>query len=210
MASFVYNRAMKSTEKVQMIDDFLLRLKNGEDESIIMAEYEECFGKISLPSHKKKNEGNYLAEENPLLLLAEENGALRALNKNIRFDFQTQDDFSASLLENEIKRLDQIKYHFEKIGKVLLPFLDDETKKKEILSSERDILQKKTNLEKEGRLFENKNGWLSLLDEIEENIVYENHFLLPLMEDRLDPFQLKVIWVSFLNYKTCLIDPVSF
>ncbi len=201
---------MKSTEKEQIIDEFLLRLKNGEDESIVKADYEKNFGKISLPSHKEKNEENYLTEENPLLLLAEENGALRALNKNIRFDFQTQDDFSASLLENEIKRLDQIKYHFEKIEKVLLPFLDDETKKKEILSSERDILQKKTNLEKEERLFENKNGWLSLLDEIEENIVYENHFLFPLMEDRLNSFLLKVIWVSFLNYKTCLIDPISF
>lgn len=201
---------MKNMENEQLIDEFLLRLKNGEDEDAVRNDYEKAFGKISLQSHVKRNEANYLTEENPLLLLAEENGALRALKKNIRFDFSTQDELSLSLLKEEIARLDQIKYHFEKIEKVLLPFLDDETKKKEILSREKKVLRRMTALEKEENPFANQDEWLSLLDEIEANIVYENHFLLPLMEERLDSFLLKVIWVSFLNYKTCLIDPVSF
>ncbi len=201
---------MKNLKNEQLIDEFLLRLKNGEDEETVRNDYEKAFGKTSLQSHVKRNEENYLAEENPLLLLAEENGALRALKKNIRFDFSTQDDLSISLLKEEMSRLDQIKYHFKKIENVLLPFLDDETKKKEILSREKNILQRMTALEKEENPFANKDEWLSLLDEIETNIVYENHFLLPLMEERLDSFLLKVIWISFLNYKTCLIDPVSF
>ncbi len=201
---------MKNLKNEQLIDEFLLRLKNGEDEETVRNDYEKAFGKTSLQSHVKRNEENYLTEENPLLLLAEENGALRALKKNIRFDFSTQDDLSISLLKEEIARLDQIKYHFKKIENVLLPFLDDETKKKEFLSREKNILQRMTALEKEENPFANKDEWLSLLDEIETNIVYENHFLLPLMEERLDSFLLKVIWISFLNYKTCLIDPVSF
>ncbi len=201
---------MKNLKNEQLIDEFLLRLKNGEDEETVRNDYEKAFEKTSLQSHVKRNEENYLTEENPLLLLAEENGALRALKKNIRFDFSTQDDLSISLLKEEIARLDQIKYHFKKIENVLLPFLDDETKKKEILSREKNILQRMTALEKEENPFANKDEWLSLLDEIETNIVYENHFLLPLMEERLDSFLLKVIWISFLNYKTCLIDPVSF
>ncbi len=201
---------MKNLKNEQLIDEFLLRLKNGEDEETVRNDYEKAFGKTSLQSHVKRNEENYLTEENPLLLLAEENGALRALKKNIRFDFSTQDDLSLSLLKEEIARLDQIKYHFKKIENVLLPFLDDETKKKEILSREKNILQRMTALEKEENPFANKDEWLSLLDEIETNIIYENHFLLPLMEERLDSFLLKVIWISFLNYKTCLIDPVSF
>ncbi len=201
---------MKNLKNEQLIDEFLLRLKNGEDEETVRNDYEKAFGKTSLQSHVKRNEENYLTEENPLLLLAEENGALRALKKNIRFDFSTQDDLSISLLKEEIARLDQIKYHFKKIENVLLPFLDDETKRKEILSREKNILQRMTALEKEENPFANKDEWLSLLDEIETNIVYENHFLLPLMEEKLDSFLLKVIWISFLNYKTCLIDPVSF
>lgn len=201
---------MKNLKNEQLIDEFLLRLKNGEDEETVRNDYEKAFGKTSLQSHVKRNEENYLTEENPLLLLAEENGALRALKKNIRFDFSTQDDLSLSLLKEEIARLDQIKYHFKKIENVLLPFLDDETKKKEILSREKNILQRMTALEKEENPFANKDEWLSLLDEIETNIVYENHFLLPLMEERLDSFLLKVIWISFLNCKTCLIEPVSF
>lgn len=201
---------MKNLKNEQLIDEFLLRLKNGEDEETVRNDYEKAFGKTSLQSHVKRNEENYLTEENPLLLLAEENGALRALKKNIRFDFSTQDDLSLSLLKEEIARLDQIKYHFKKIENVLLPFLDDETKKKEILSREKNILQRMTALEKEENPFANKDESLSLLDEIETNIVYENHFLLPLMEEKLDSFLLKVIWISFLNYKTCLIEPVSF
>ncbi len=201
---------MKNLKNEQLIDEFLLRLKNGEDEETVRNDYEKAFGKTSLQSHVKRNEENYLTEENPLLLLAEENGALRALKKNIRFDFSTQDDLSLSLLKEEIARLDQIKYHFKKIENVLLPFLDDETKKKEILSREKNILQRMTALEKEENPFANKDESLSLLDEIETNIVYENHFLLPLMEEKLDSFLLKVIWISFLNYKTCLIDLVSF
>ncbi len=201
---------MKSKKNEQLIDEFLLRLKNGEDEESVKADYEKAFGKASLQFHVKKEEENYLTEENPLLLLAEENGALRALNKNIRFDFQSEDELSLSMLRDEIQRLDQIEYHFEKIENVLLLFLEDETKKKEILSSEKNILQRKRNLDLENDLFENKKEWLSLLDEIERNIVYENHFLLPLMEEKLDSFQLKMIWVSFLNYQNCLLDPISF
>jgi hypothetical protein len=43
------------------------------------------------------------------------------------------------------------------------------------------------------------------LDNIEKNIIYENHFLLPLMEQRLSEFDLRTIWIAFLGYERCLI-----
>lgn len=162
--------------------------------------------KIVKPDLTKSSKDNYLVSENPLLLLAEENGALRALSKNIVFDFSDDDDISRSMLLHLLPKLSQIKNHFSKIEEILLCFLPDEEKKKEIISKEKLILSKLEELSEEMTEFlSHRKEWILLLDDIEKNIIYENHFLLPLMEQRLSEFDLRTIWIAFLGYARCLI-----
>lgn len=201
--AIIKNMNQQEIEKIK--DEMRQKIKEGVDEDELLLKMKEKYGDILLKNDVHKETSNYLEEENPLLLLAEENGALRALMKNIRFDFSSFDDVSFHVLKEELKRLDQIRYHYLKIDEVLLYFLKDEKKEKEIKVKEKNILNTLAHLNEELDIEKYKEDYLLLLDEIEKNIVYENHFLLPCLEERLNSFELQLIWISFLGYQKCLL-----
>lgn len=160
-------------------------------------------------ANKKENDtgDNYLETENPLLLLAEENGALRALMQNIVFDFSQDDEVSKVVLDGSLARLSAFKNHYRKIDEVLLYFLHDEKKADEFREEEKSVSDTYDELMKDvSDVFGHKKEWIQLLDMMEKNIIHENHFLLPRLEMTLNDFDLQTIWIAFLGYPGCLIS----
>jgi hypothetical protein len=194
---------MNDKEKQKLIEKYLTDIQSGKEEKLVLAEMESTLGPEFVSALTSKGKGetqDYREEENPLLLLAEENGALRALMKNIYFDLSTLDDLSKRLLVEEYERLGQIKHHFEKIDKVCLCFLDDE-KSLEIRNAQKKIMKEYHDLEETKDI----QSLPLLLEDIEKNIIHENHFLLPLLEEKLDDAQLRMIWIAFMGFDKCLL-----
>ena len=151
--------------------------------------------KASLPSFPEAiSSSSYDEEENPLILMAEENGALRALCKNILFDSNGEDEVAKKMLEEEFRRLSSLSLHYRKKEEILFPYLkklgfeqleDRKKKDEENLSVIKGWKERLGNGEKipatEIRL---------LLDSLESVIVDENHLLLPVLDGNLSEEEL--------------------
>lgn len=200
---------MENMDKDKILEDMIRKLREGADEEEVKKEFVSVFGEDALKELYRKNQGkdiySSMEKDDVLVLLAEENGALRALSKNILLDLETEDDVSKNMLEDEMERLSQISLHFKKVN-ILLELLPcDMKEKKVILEEEADILSSLN------RLHEKKDFHLvseevpSLLQDIEEGIVRENHFLFPYLEENYSFEELSFFLPSFDEVGYCLI-----
>lgn len=200
---------MENMDKDKILEDMIRKLREGADEEEVKKEFVSVFGEDALMELYRKNQGkdiySSMEKDDVLVLLAEENGALRALSKNILLDLETEDDVSKNMLEDEMERLSQISLHFKKVN-ILLELLPcDMEEKKVILEKEADIMSSLN------RLHEKKDFHLvneevpSLLQDIEEGIVRENHFLFPYLEENYSFEELSFFLSSFDEVGYCLI-----
>ncbi len=183
-------KAGKSAEELK--EEFLSYFPEEEDAW-------EKSSKASLPSFQEivSSSSSYDEEENPLILMAEENGALRALSKNILLDSKGEDEVAKKMLRDEFGRLSFLSLHYRKKEEILFPYLkkfgieDLAERKKKDEENLSKIQELKRRIEKEEgapipeiRL---------LLDSLESVIVDENHFLLPVLDGNLSEEELSKI-----------------
>lgn len=201
---------MENMNKDKILEDMLRKLREGADEEEVKKEFVSVFGEDALKELYRQNQGkdiySSMEKDDVLVLLAEENGALRALSKNILLDLETEDDVSKSMLKDEMERLSQISLHFKKVN-ILLELLpcDMKEKKKEILEKEADILSSLDRLHEKKDFHLMSEEVRSLLQDIEEGIVRENHFLLPFLEENYSFEELSFFLSSFDEVGYCLI-----
>lgn len=197
-------------DKNKILDEMIQRLKNGESEEAVKKDFVSYFGVDALKELYEKNTKrdiySTMEKDNVLVLLAEENGALRALMKNILLDLETEDELSKSMLRSEMGRFSQISLHFKKV-RILLNLLpkEMEEKKKDIEKKEEMILSSLHILSKE-KDFHHVDGEVrEFLSLVENNIADENHFLLPYLEENDSFEELSFFLPSFDEIGYCLI-----
>lgn len=100
--------------KLSLLTRLLEELERGVPEEQIRSEYDAAFGKGSLDRLlNPRKEGTKRFDDNPLVLRAEENGAIRALRENRQKDRKSpKDDFRIQILDEERKRLSGITLHY--------------------------------------------------------------------------------------------------
>ncbi len=200
-----------SEERRKEIERILKDIKEGKSEEEVKKEYEKLFQKPNnweTSSNAKVPELNDLAisslseEKNPLVLLAEENGAFRALMKTIKTDLQHEDDVSLHMLHDSLERIQILSLHYDKMQKLIFPLLDRFgvedlstyiNKEEEVLTSLRKIKVKNDAFISP---FEYKDEIKEVLDKIESNIVYENRFFFPVLEENMDDISLYELYLE--------------
>ena len=208
---------MTSAEKNKILSGLLKELREGKDEEEVKKEFLSYFPdeKEALLlmkdayRNKKFPYAPYEEEDNPLVIFAEENGALRALYRNIRIDNSGNDEVSLSLLKEETRRLLGLSLHYQKKEEVLFPYLRkidfallDERKKED------DALLKAIHEIHDYLLKENKiphERISALYDKLEKIILDENRVLLPALEDHLKDSDLNAIKEKMDSYGYFLI-----
>ena len=217
---------MSKTEKQKILAKLLQDLKEGKDEEAVKKEYLAAFGKDSLPDHKdnwtlsstvkvpklQSDENHSYEEENPLVVFAQENGALKALLDNIAIDLNNSDDdpVGKKMLIDEFIRLSEIEIHFTKKHKILFEFLErlEVETLPEVQSKDEEIL---TLIKHLNQSFKKDSPYLyreeisHVTSLIREGISYENHFLLPILDERLNDDELFYIRKRSDIYGYCLI-----
>lgn len=210
---------MNSAEKEKILSSLLHKLKNGVDEEEVRKEFEAYFPKNDSWSQSslagvpniKETSIVYHTEKDPLVLLAEENGAFRALMKNIRFDLfsDKEDNVTREMLHYGVKRLTAIHLHYEKIQKVIFPELQkrDVSTLNEVKEKEDSIVLELQSLIKEKDLFteNNKERLVQILSDIEYNITYEHHFLFPILDGNLTKEEAMMMYVDELRIGLALV-----
>lgn len=191
---------MESSEKEKILTELINKLHEGVPEEEVKKEFLHYFPNAEENSWEKslhaavpelKNNTDitqYQMEKDPLVLLAEENGALRALIRNIQFDIQGKhnDEVYWNMISYEMERLSSIRYHYEKMQRLFIPLLKEKGVEDldVVIEKENDVVSSIAELREERRYDEKdvKDRILELLSCIESNIVYENHFLLPILD----------------------------
>lgn len=199
---------MAKTEKEIILEKLMAELKEGKDEEEVRKEYETLFPKedswsISSKSKVPKTittDYTPLSEEkNPLVLLAEENGAFRALMKTIRMDLLQDDEVSRRMILSSLERIQALTLHYEKMQKLVFPLLKkygiDNTDS--FAENENRILHNLKNIEEERKKGEKNDGEIKkILDAIESNIVKENRFFFPVLESNMDEIELYEMYLQ--------------
>ncbi len=181
---------MKS--RLEILSSLLKELSEGKAEKEVRKEFEDAFGKKALDKLvDPRKEGAKRFSENPLRLMAEENGALKALRQSLEKDFfSPHDNIRSSRLKDELSRLSSLSLHYDKVKELLFPLLPDLPKegKEERRKDEKDALflvkTRKAAIEErdEGKRKETLPLLLQALDRNRKN---ENGYLLPLLDERL-------------------------
>lgn len=184
--------------KLSLLTRLLEELERGVPEEQIRSEYDAAFGKGSLDRLlNPRKEGTKRFDDNPLVLRAEENGAIRALRENRQKDRKSpKDDFRIQILDEERKRLSGITLHYNKIKELLLPLIQDLPKEsKEEIVSDRDIalsdrknFQTRLKAKDQGHALD--ESFQKRISSLTICIHTENEYLLPLLDERLNEFSL--------------------
>lgn len=183
--------------RLSFLTSLLEQKKSGVSDEEIIKEYDKEYGEGSLEKIlDPRKEGTKRFSENPLILLAEENGALKALLENRKRDlFGPDDSVKESRMKDELFRLKGIILHYQKIEELILPLLPDlsDEAKGEILSDQKTSLDdinefSKARKRKDTSLRE--RIFPSLVSSLSINIDTENEYLLPLLDERLSPLRL--------------------
>ncbi len=184
--------------KLSLLSRLLEELESGVPEYRIREEYDAAFGKGALDRLiNPRKEGTKRFDENPLVLRAEENGAIRALRENRQKDRNgPKDGLRIQRLNDEIGRLSGITLHYNKVKELILPLISDlDQKAKDEIVSDRDIA------------LDNRNDFSSALAGSQSEqaikdcfkkrvsslsicIRTENEYLYPLLDERLNDFSL--------------------
>lgn len=184
--------------KLSLLTRLLEELERGVPEEQIRNEYDAAFGKGSLDRLLNPGkEGTKRFDDNPLVLRAEENGAIRALRENRQKDRKSpKDDFRIQILDEERKRLSGITLHYNKIKDLLLPLIQDlPQESKEEIVSDRDVALSdrknfKTRLKAKDQGQTLEESFQKRISSLMICIHTENEYLLPLLDERLNDFSL--------------------
>lgn len=184
--------------KLSLLTRLLEELERGVPEEQIRSEYDAAFGKGSLDRLlNPRKEGAKRFDDNPLVLRAEENGAIRALRESRQKDRKSpKDDFRIQILDEERKRLSGITLHYNKIKDLLLPLIQDlPQESKEEIVSDRDVALSdrknfKTRLKAKDQGQTLDESFQKRISSLMICIHTENEYLLPLLDERLNDFSL--------------------
>lgn len=184
--------------KLSLLTRLLEELERGVPEEQIRSEYDAAFGKGSLDRLlNPRKEGAKRFDYNPLVLRAEENGAIRALRESRQKDRKSpKDDFRIQILDEERKRLSGITLHYNKIKDLLLPLIQDlPQESKEEIVSDRDVALSdrknfKTRLKAKDQGQTLEESFQKRISSLMICIHTENEYLLPLLDERLNDFSL--------------------
>lgn len=194
-------------EKIEIINHLLEELKSGKSEKEVKEEFIKEFSEEEYLSLMEKYKSYSFSiekeQKNPLVYLAEENGALRALRKNILLEL-SYEDFSKEHVRWATERLLQVKKHYAKIQNVLFPFLKGEwEEEKKVISFEEERVV--SLLSKYLLSFDTEILYDALL-QLEKNIKKENHLLLPYFEERYSLEEMMTFFDDFKRIGGCLIS----
>lgn len=210
---------MEREEKEKIIQHLLEELKSGKSEEEVKKEYDSYFKEdnwslsstVKTPKLEENLPTSSLFEEkNPLILLAEENGALRALSKTIKMDLEREDEISKKMLVSSIERFLALTVHYEKMQKLIFPLLEKQGVK-DIpywVKRENDALISLKRIHKDiqgNNPFLYQNEIKNFLEDVEKNIVYENRFFFPVLDDSLNEIELYELYLQERMIGFCLI-----
>lgn len=182
-----------SESKLDSLTRLVRELEEGKDREAVLKEYGRIFGKEAADKLlDPRKAGTKPYDGNPLVLRAEENGALRALLESIKKDFASEkDSIRNKRLSDEFSRLQGLSLHYSKVKEMLLPLLSDlpMESKKEIIQDEEDaieLVRKCSSLLEKGDDLIRAKTLPSLFSLLELNRKNENCYLLPLLDERLN------------------------
>ncbi len=194
-------------DKVEFLDHLLEELKKGKSEDEVKKEFlsrypnEKNAWNLSsnVPYKVNNSEYSYSSlkdEKNPLVLLAEENGAFRALSQSIRIELNNNDNESKSLITDYLERFRQINLHYKKIQNLLFPYLKtlDANALRSIKEKEDYITDELNEILQTNEY--SKDKILNVLNKTESNIIHENKFIYPLLEEELSSIELYEIYLK--------------
>ncbi len=184
--------------KLDLLNRLLEELESGVPEDRIREEYDAVFGKGALDRLiNPRMGGTKRFDENPLVLRAEENGAIRALRENRQKDRNgPKDGLRVRRLNEEIGRLSGITLHYNKVKELILPMISDlDQMAKDEIISDRDVA------------LDNRKAFSSALARSQSDqplkgcfdkrvsslaicVRTENEYLYPLLDERLNDFSL--------------------
>lgn len=186
--------------KLELLDRLLKELKEGRNEEEIRKELNEYYSSEKKTSSIIKDSNPLDDEHDPLVLYAEENGAFRALIKSIKTDLKSDDDLSKTMIPQYLDRMKSLQLHYKKMDELFMPYLKRllPIEKTEGIENEQNyllsFLSNEKVIAKEGRLSPDKIS--SFLAKLEERIIDENRFLLPLLEDNLSHEELDYLYLE--------------
>lgn len=200
-----------SDERRKELEQMLKEMKeSNKSNEEIMKEYEKLFqrnnwetsSQTKVPVVEQNSYSSLSDEKNPLVLLAEENGAFRALMKTIRIDLSHDDAVSLSMLNDSLERIQILSLHYDKMQKLIFPLLDqyDVENLSSYIDKEEDVLMslRKIKVKNDAGIspFEYEEEIKETLDKIETNITYENRFFFPVLEENMDEISLYELYLE--------------
>lgn len=197
----------KRKEIEQMLQEMRASVKSQEE---LTKEYEKLFqknnwetsSKAKIPTIQNDSYSSLSDEKNPLVLLAEENGAFRALMKTIRIDISHEDSVSLSMLKDSLERIQILSLHYDKLQKLIFPLLAkyEVENISSYIDKEEDVLTslRKIKVKNDAGIspFEYEEEIKDTLDKIETNITYENRFFFPVLEENMDEISLYELYLE--------------
>lgn len=216
----IYNLSMNENEKIKYIDELLKKLKDGASEEEVKDEFIKKFGIDEFNLLYKKNTitenktdliyNSNFDRSNPLVIFAEENGALKALIDNIRIDLDSFDEIGKRMLIDEFDRLKQIKLHYLKKEEVLFPYLEKyQVSSLDVVKEKDDLILKSIFSLNESFKKETPYNYVKQINDviglILDSVSYENKYLLVILDDNLSIDELYEITNKFNDIGYCLI-----
>lgn len=197
------------SEKIKYLEDIIEQIKAGKDieeaKKEFYKKYPEELKANSISDHKIYKD--YIEDHNPLVLLAMENSALRALLHSLRQDINYFDELGKKMIPELLERLNTISIHYKKIEKLIVPELIkyDYKETEDIIKEDKRILEVISSFRNKNIEEEDRTPLLNLLEDIEQMIVKENHILLPILDERLNEDQLLQLYFDECEIGFCLI-----
>ena len=176
----------------QKLDAFLREYETSEDKPALMRRFlnenrEYSFSSWALDLTKEEA----LEKENPLLVIARENGAYKAILDSLEKEISYYQEPMVPYVEDLLHRiLDSFSLHLEKL-ELFSSYFPFDSYQKKILS-----LQKR----EEALLLEAKDGKVvreslaSYIEKRRERIKEENCEILPLLEEKVDPVLYPILY----------------
>ena len=197
------------SEKIKYLEGIIEQIKAGKDIEEVKKEfytkYPEELKANSISDHNIYKD--YIEDHNPLVLLAMENSALRALLHSLRQDVNYFDELGKKMIPELLERLNTISIHYKKIEELIVPELVkyDYKETEAIIKEDKRILEVISSYRNKNILEEDRTPLLNLLEDIEQMIVKENHILLPILDERLNEEQLLELYFKECEIGFCLI-----
>ena len=174
--------------KDSSFESYLNRLEQGENEDELKAQFLRDHPEYSLEDwalQLRKKQEREEDKYNPLVLLASENGAFRALSRSILSELETGDEVASNILPEFFTRMKSLSIHFEKVA-LFFPELTKKVRNKAVQNQkELEGMISPLLVLSGSELINRKEEVETFLYTLENNICFENQVLLPELEEKL-------------------------